>query len=166
MLEVRENERLQNAYRVVALIGGAFALSMLGYALVVEWWARTQPQLLGEDAQALLTWLRPAALVLALGMFAAAILLRRYLLGAGVPLARGVMQAMVPAERLQTMLRAVLIGFALSEGGAVLGLLLFFLSGDRADFYVLLGASLLMLAWQFPRPRQWQQWYGWRNTLR
>jgi hypothetical protein len=47
---------------------------------------------------------------------------------------------------------------ALAEVPAVLGLVLFMLSGMRGDFYVLFVLSLVLQAVHFPRLEGWRQW--------
>jgi hypothetical protein len=56
--------------------------------------------------------------------------------------------------RLRT---ATFLGYALSEVPAVFGLLLFFLAGLNAAFYVLWFLSLLSMLLQFPRLRNWEE---------
>ena len=47
---------------------------------------------------------------------------------------------------------------ALAEVPAILGLVLFMLSGLRGDFYVLFVLSLVLQAVYFPRLDGWRQW--------
>jgi len=47
---------------------------------------------------------------------------------------------------------------ALAEVPAILGLVLFMLSGIRADFYALFALSLVLLAIYFPKLEGWRQW--------
>ena len=53
---------------------------------------------------------------------------------------------------------AQVVGVALCESIALFGLVLFFLKAYRVDFYVLLGFSLLLMAYHFPRRSVFERW--------
>jgi hypothetical protein len=54
--------------------------------------------------------------------------------------------------------RMSMINAALCEVPVLLGLVLFFLSGNSQDFYVLLIVSLVLFVMYFPRLNNWEEW--------
>ncbi len=54
--------------------------------------------------------------------------------------------------------RTSLFTLALSETPAVLGLVLFLLSGLNVDFYILLLVSFVLVFMYFPRRSHWEEW--------
>ena len=68
---------------------------------------------------------------------------------------RGGADAGTALSRLQ---RAALLTMVLAEVPAVLGLVLFFVGGNAADFYKLLFASIVLAFIHFPRRRAWEEW--------
>lgn len=59
---------------------------------------------------------------------------------------------------LSRLQRAALMTMVLAEVPAVLGLVLFFVGGNAADFYKLLFASIVLAFIHFPRRRAWEEW--------
>lgn len=59
---------------------------------------------------------------------------------------------------LPRLQRAALLTMVLAEVPAVLGLVLFFVGGNAADFYKLLFASIVLAFIHFPRRRAWEEW--------
>ena len=51
-----------------------------------------------------------------------------------------------------------IVGMGLCESIALFGLVLFLLKAYRLDFYVLLGFSLLLMAYHFPRRSTFERW--------
>ncbi len=165
MIEIRDNERLRRSYQLVTVLGISLGAMMALYGLGAEVWLRLHPDFAGLAVDGGLQILRPVLYGLALLLLAASGWVRRRLLGEGFSL-QVMVQTMVPQERLTAMLRAVLLGFALCEAAALLGLVLFMLSGRRLDLYLLQLPALAWLAIQFPRYQQWQAWYALRSHLR
>jgi hypothetical protein len=56
------------------------------------------------------------------------------------------------------------VSAALCEVPAILGLVLFFLSGSTEDFYVLLFISLALFVLFFPRYANWEEWIESRTS--
>ena len=54
--------------------------------------------------------------------------------------------------------RAALLTMVLAEGPAIIGLVLFFVGGNAADFYKLLFASIVLTFIHFPRRGAWEDW--------
>ena len=59
---------------------------------------------------------------------------------------------------IQKLMRTSLISVSLSEVPALLGLVLFFLTGQTRDFFILLTVSFLLIFMFFPRRRNWEEW--------
>lgn len=59
---------------------------------------------------------------------------------------------------LARLQRAALLTMVLAEVPGVLGLVLFFIGGNAADFYKLLFASLVLAFIHFPRRGAWEEW--------
>lgn len=59
---------------------------------------------------------------------------------------------------LQRLQKAALLTMVLSEGPAIIGLVLFFVGGNAADFYKLLFASIVLAFIHFPRRGAWEDW--------
>jgi hypothetical protein len=59
---------------------------------------------------------------------------------------------------LSRLQRASLLTMVLAEVPAVLGLVLFFVGGNAADFYKLLFASAVLAFIHFPRRGAWEEW--------
>lgn len=165
-MEVKDNPRLLQSYRTVALLGGAVGVSVVIYAALTEFWLWSQPTFRGYVHPAALRYVRPLIITAAAALLLLAGWVRGRLLGIGGSLESMVAQAMLPQQRSLAMMRAAIIGFAMCEGAALLGLLLFLCSGRRWDFYVVAAMSLIGLALRFPSYRQWQRWYGSRSSIR
>jgi hypothetical protein len=59
---------------------------------------------------------------------------------------------------LHRLERATLLTLVLAEVPALLGLVLFLLGGLKADFYILLATSILLVIMFFPRRSAWEEW--------
>ncbi len=63
----------------------------------------------------------------------------------------------LPTPSVEKLSQAAVITFALCESVAVLGLLLFLLSGQGLDFYIFMVISLGFFTLFFPKYDQWEQ---------
>ena len=68
-----------------------------------------------------------------------------------------IVQKVVPARSLDNLPQAAIITFALCETVAIFGLVLFLLTGNALDFYVLMVISLGYFYLFFPKYEQWEQ---------
>ncbi len=165
-MDIQDNPKLLQSYRTLTLIASVMATSIVVYAGVVEFWVWRHPGFAGLAGGAGLEWLRPALI----GAGVVAVLIsgwvRGRLLGDGAGLGAMVSQVMLPQQRYQAMLRAVIVAMALCEAAALLGLLLFLLSGQRLDFYGPALVALIGIRLRFPGYHQWQMWYARRNSIR
>jgi hypothetical protein len=59
---------------------------------------------------------------------------------------------------IQHLQRMSMISAALCEVPAMLGWVLFFLSGSAQDFYILLLVSFVLFVMYFPRYTNWEEW--------
>jgi F0F1-type ATP synthase membrane subunit c/vacuolar-type H+-ATPase subunit K len=142
------SEDLRRTYRETAIVSGALGASTLIYAVIVEV-LRTRARLPpgGAGAAVNVAVLRYAFYFLA-GVEGLAIPFVRRAVEAG-PALRGSLLA-----RLRT---GSIVGAALAEVPAILGLVLFLLAGARADFYALAGWSLVLQLFHFPRYERWEE---------
>lgn len=63
-----------------------------------------------------------------------------------------------PSALFQRLVSASIITYALCEAVAILGLVLFILTGNYLDFYIFLVISLIYIAIYFPRYSHWEEW--------
>ena len=66
----------------------------------------------------------------------------------------------IPRSLIQKLFRASILSATLSEVPALLGLVLFFLTGQTKDFFILLAVSFLLIFMFFPRRQNWSDWAG------
>src|SRR5260370_4547414 len=132
-----ETGHLETGRGVAAMIYGAMMGSVLLYAVAVEVVNLSQAPFSGFAGTPLDPMVRYALWGVALVQVMLILVVRRSLLAKSPGPAPGASIAIVTA--------------ALAEIPAVLGLVLFMVSGLRADFYALLTLSLLLLATWFPR---------------
>jgi hypothetical protein len=59
---------------------------------------------------------------------------------------------------IQHLQRMSMVSAALCEVPVILGWVLFFLSGNSSDFYVLLIISFVLFVMYFPRYTNWEEW--------
>jgi len=147
---VTDSVGFEAAYRNAAIICGAMAASTVLYALVVTVISVSQAPFEGFAPSAQPSILRTALWTLALVEAGLIGLVRRALLARS----RGE-GAAAQARRLIT---TSVVTAAFAEVPAILGLVLFMLSGLRADFYALLALSLALQAVYFPRFDGWREW--------
>ena len=141
---------LQTAYRNAAITCGAMLASTLLYpvaAMIVSLSLAPFEGFVGETM--------PTGLRLALWMAAAVVagligVVRRALLGRS--------PAGDTVGQTRRLVSTSITIAALAEVPAILGLVLFMLSGLRGDFYVLFLLSLVLQAVYFPRLDGWRQW--------
>jgi hypothetical protein len=140
--------QLRQAYRITAIIGGAMLASLAFYALVVEIVKANglPPGLAGGDP----TVLRYLFFAIALAMLIVGRVVRARVLGAPT----GAGDPQIVAGRLQT---ATIVSLANCEAVAILGLVLFLLTGSSRDFYLFLVLAALGFILNFPRWSQWEE---------
>lgn len=69
-----------------------------------------------------------------------------------------------PAARLNRLRLATIASLAMTEIPAILGLVLFLLTGNTEDFYVLVALSLIAVALYYPKLLHWQIWLRKRTS--
>jgi hypothetical protein len=151
-MDHRNSEQLNRMFRTALFVAGAVLAALPVYILVVEILKRRGARLgLGLETGTLLT-LRYALY----GAAVAAVILLRVL--------RGMILRKAPEDspdRLaHKLLQASILTSALSEVPALLGVILFLLTGFTRDFYILLVVSLFLMFMFFPRFRNWSDWAG------
>jgi len=141
---------LETAYRNAAIVCGAMAASTVLYALVVEVISVYQAPFEGFAPGAQPSILRSALWTMALVEAGLIGLVRRALLARS--------RAEGAAAQARRLITTAVVTAALAEVPAILGLVLFMLSGLRGDFYALLALSLALQAVYFPRLDGWREW--------
>ncbi|UCG50971.1 MAG: hypothetical protein JSW58_12320 [Candidatus Latescibacterota bacterium] len=139
----------QTAYRIAALINVSMVVSLFIYAGIVEFLN------IGAQSFAPMTGLDIPRYVFLVGGLVF------------IPVARLVRANLLqrsPDEPLETLLvklsRAAVVTGAICEVPALLGLVLFFIGGQRVDFYLLCAVSAGMFIVYFPRLSRWKDWLG------
>ncbi len=66
-------------------------------------------------------------------------------------------QKIGPARSVDQLPQTAIITFALCEAVAILGLVLFFLTGNTMDFYIFMVISLGFFYLHYPKYEQWEQ---------
>lgn len=146
----KDSAGLEIAYRNAAIVCGAMAASTLLYALVVAVISVLQAPFEGFAPTMQPSIFRSTLWTIALVEAGLIGLVRRALLAR--PRAEG------GAEQVRRLITTAVVGAALAEVPAILGLILFMLSGLRGDFYALLVLSLALQAVYFPRLDGWREW--------
>jgi F0F1-type ATP synthase membrane subunit c/vacuolar-type H+-ATPase subunit K len=138
--------QLRRGYWTTTVIGGAMLASLAFYVLVVEIIRANRlapPGLAGDDP----TVLRYLFLAVGVAMLVMARVGRARMLAASTGMAE-------TAGRLQT---ATVVSLAACEAVAILGLVLFFLTGHSRDFYLFLALAVLGFILNFPRWSHWEE---------
>jgi len=141
---------LETAYRNAAITCGAILVSTLLYPVAVAIVTIYHAPFEGFTGQTLPTTVRIALWGAAAFVAGLIGLVRRALLGRS--------PAGDEAAQARRLVSTSLTVAALAELPAVLGLVLFMLSGMRADFYALFVLSLALQTIYFPRLEGWRQW--------
>ena len=145
-----ETGHLETGRRVAAMIYGAMMGSVLLYAVAVEVVNISQAPFSGFAGAALEPMVRYALWGVALVQVMLILVVRRTLL-AKAP-------GPAPGASVAKLITVAIVTAGLAEIPAILGLVLFMVSGLRADFYALLTLSLALLATWFPRLESWREW--------
>jgi len=143
-------EELKKIYRMNVIISAALIVVMLSSALIVEILRAQLKPFQGFKP-------RPKAQTLRLvfyGLGIVQIILVRFL----QPALYKQIPADDPKKLLLKLNRANLATLSLCEIPALLGLVLFLLTGFYRDFYIFLIISLILEIMYFPRLRYWEEW--------
>ncbi|HZE35833.1 MAG TPA: hypothetical protein VE482_04985 [Candidatus Eisenbacteria bacterium] len=141
---------LETAYRNAAITCGAMLASTLFYPVAAVIVSLSLAPFEGFVGPALSTGLRIALWTAAAVVAGLIGVVRRALLGRS--------PAGDAAGQARRLVSTSITIAALAEVPAILGLVLFMLSGLRGDFYVLFVLSLVLQAVHFPRLDGWRQW--------
>lgn len=140
--------RLETAYRHAVITYGAMAASTVLYVVAVAVVSISEAPFEGFAGQ--MPGLRIALWTAAAFEAGLIGIVRRALLGSG--------RSGDADSQARRLVLTSIITAALAEVPAVLGLVLFMLSGLRGDFYALFALSLALLAIYFPKLDGWRQW--------
>ena len=146
---------LEAAYRNAVITCGAMAASTVLYAVVVAVMSVAQAPFEGFAGEGFAGRLETSGLRVALwtlAVFEAGLIgiVRRTLLARS--------RAGDVSAQARQLVRTAVITSALAEVPAILGLMLFMLSGLRGDFYALFALSMALQALYFPRLGGWREW--------
>jgi hypothetical protein len=139
------SERSKAAHRRVTLIVGSMISSLFVYVLVVELVGRGSDVVTMASVPEIVRWVFYAAAVSM--VFATNLIMTLMMRG---------FQPRNDDEFIARMTVAHVVTAALSETPAILGLVLFGLARERADFYILSVISLYLLLRHFPRLSRWE----------
>ena len=141
---------LKKAHRTSATVYVAFMLSLVVYLIVFLILKARIPEFQGMMEKFEFPWLRYAFYALGLVQIFVIKFIRE-------TATRSIttVDSKVLINHLQ---RVSIISAALCEVPAILGFVLFFLSGNTADFYVLLIMSFVLFVLYFPRYTNWEDW--------
>ncbi len=143
-------DELRTHLRPAALVGSAILVSLVIYLGLVEVLRAVLKPFRGFAAEAGMQPIRLAVFGAAAAVILVILLLRPRLFR------RDTREDSAAAfRRLQT---ASLVILVLGEIPAVLGLALFLIGGNAADFYKFLFASLVLTFINFPRRTAWEEW--------
>jgi hypothetical protein len=147
---MKDSAGLETAYRIAAIICGAMAASTVLYALVVVVISVSQAPFEGFAPRFQPSILRTALWTMAVVDAGLVGLVRRALVARS--------RSEDAGAQARRLISAAVATAALAEMPAILGLVLFMLSGLRGDFYALLALSLALQALYFPRLDGWRDW--------
>jgi len=146
----RDVTGLETAYRIATIICGAMAASTVLYALVVAVISASQAPFEGFAPSFQPSILRTALWTLAIVDAGLIGLVRRALVARS--------RSEGAAGQARRLITTAVVTAALAELPAIIGLVLFMLSGLHGDFYALLALSLALQAIYFPRLDGWREW--------
>lgn len=144
-----QDDSLSRAFRVQQILAAALAAALLVYAIIVEVLSR-QSYTLGGVPDTVLNNLRFVFVFIAFAVYFVMRFVQQRIL---VKRPTDTREALVAKLSV-----ASIISLALAEVPAVLGLVLFLISGNSRDFYPLMVISLILLYVAFPRSVIWAVW--------
>lgn len=143
------DDSLAGKFQVQQILASALAASLLVYAVVVEVLRR----------QALAFWSTPLTFLDSLRFIFVFLAFAVYFV---IRFGQQKILVKKPTDSREVLLaklsRASLLSLILAELPAMLGFVLFLLSGNPRDFYLLMVISLLLFYVAFPRYRIWVLW--------
>ncbi len=148
------NNELRARYKVSVVISAAMIMSILVYALVVEILDRSTGTFLEPLPLDSVITLRYVFLAAAFLLFMMTKFIRKAIVK------RVDKNAKDKSASIDVIFRASIIASALADILSFFGLALFFITGDRVDFYVFGAISLIASILYFPRYNNWLEWAG------
>ena len=141
---------LKKAHKTSAILYGAFMFSLVIYLIVFEVLKSRIPDFQGMMEKIDFPWLRYAFY----GLGLIQIFLIKFIRETATK-SIATIDAKILVNHLQRM---SMISAALCEVPVLLGLVLFLLSGNAQDFYILLVVSFVLFVMYFPRYTNWEEW--------
>jgi hypothetical protein len=154
---------LKKAYRTTMLIGLWMIGCVFAYAIIVEL-VKTSGHSLGATSPA------PAADILRYVLFGVAAVIfflirtiNNHFLAGDILITGRKGAASRYSPDIQLLMTAAVITYAFCESIAVLGLVLYFLGGSPAEFYMFMLISLFFFSVYFPKYGRWEEWLKGRS---
>ena len=164
MLDARTREELNEAYRIMRIVGIGIMASLPILLLIVELLKKQYTPFKGFDPTPGSATVRYVIFGLCFGMFPLIRLLWNRIVSGQVPLAVRSGATSRAGILLSRMRSASVVSLALCETVAMFGFVLFLVGGNSTEFYALLALSLVFFAVNFPRYRQWEEFLE-RSTV-
>jgi hypothetical protein len=150
------SQDLKKTYRTSAIVYVAFMLTLIVYFIVFTVLKSQIPDFQGMMERIDFPWLRYA--------FYALGLLQVFLIKFIRETATKSITTVDAQILIRYLQRISMISASLCEVPVLLGLVLFFLSGNPQDFYVLLLVSFVLFVMYFPRLNNWEEWIKSRKS--
>ena len=141
---------LKRAYQTSLVLYAAFMMSLVIYFVVFEVFEANIPDFRGLMESPELPWLRYAFFILGAMQAIFIKVLREKLMNGDTT---GEVKTLISLLQKVSMISA-----SLCEVPVIFGLVLFFLSGNRGDFYILLIMSFVLFMVYFPKYTNWDLW--------
>lgn len=148
-------ERYSKNYSTALIIYIALSFSIIMLAVVAETLAALGVKPFIPDFEAKAGFLRYVFYVAGLGMLFALKFVKAAFLGR---------KFASEEETVQALSTGTIITAGLNENAALMGFILVLLSGNRMDFYILLAASLVSAALNFPKKSDWEDFLNAART--
>ncbi|GEM_PF-1079098 len=146
---------IKKAYRVAMITSASLLFSMVFYVIIVEIMA-LQEQAMAREASATVSFVRWLFIAVVAGI------------GIGIRYIRSAMlrfdSSLSVGKRVGKLFKTTILVTALCEVPAILGMMLFFIGGNRWDFYPFLFFSALLIVLYFPRFHYWTDFAGTRSS--
>jgi len=157
-------DELRKRRQITALIAGAMIASVFIYALVAMVIQESGPLPGFSGSKEQEQMLRIFIFAIAIGDALFTFIFKKFLLAGSAGIAQGMNESLVIPVLAQKLQVTTIVVLAFCESVAVFGLVLFFLTGNNSDMYILLALSLLLFIFHFPRLGKWRDFISDRQT--
>jgi hypothetical protein len=150
-------DELKKCWKVTAFFAVGMIASVLVYAVVAEVIKRSGPApgFSGDREQEQM--LRMILFAVAIGDALFSFIIKGVLLKSGAGLPPGMDENLVVPVLTQKLQTSTIVVMAICESVAIIGLVLFILTRQTGDMYILMALSLSLFFFHFPRLDRWQE---------